>query len=160
RKRADKEARQANREKEIATEQRDRAELLVCAGKLAQAQLMWKDEKPIEALGFLDECQWNMRGWEHRHLWTLYNSNQATFRGHTHYVASVGWSPDGKRILSGSEDRTLKVCDADKGQELLSLKGHTFFVNSVAWSPDGKRILSGCEDTTLKVWDADKGQEL
>ena len=76
----------ASREKDRANEQRDRAELLVYAGKLAQAQLMWKDDKGAEALGFLDECQWNLRGWEHRHLWTLYNSNQVTFRGHIDMV--------------------------------------------------------------------------
>jgi eukaryotic-like serine/threonine-protein kinase len=94
----------ANREKDQANKQRDRAELLVYAGKLAQAQLMWKDDKGAEALDLLDECQWNLRGWEHRHLWTLYNSNHVTFRGHTAQVNSVAWCPDGKRIFSGSGD--------------------------------------------------------
>jgi len=82
-----------------------------------------------------------------------------SLKGHTSVVSSVAWSPDGKRILSGSGDNTLKVWDAETGQELLSLKGHTGHVRSVAWSPDGKRILSGSGDNTLKVWDADQGQE-
>jgi WD40 repeat protein len=72
----------------------------------------------------------------------------------------VAWSPDGKRMLSGSHDHTVKVWDAEKGQEVLSFKGHTEYVNSVAWSPDGKRILSGSGDKTLKVWDARTGQEV
>ena len=53
----------------------------------------------------------------------------------------------------------MKVWDADKGTEILTLKGHTGRVTSVAFSPDGKRIVSGSEDSTVKVWDADKGTE-
>jgi len=81
-------------------------------------------------------------------------------KGHTGYVTSVSFSPDGKRILTGSWDKTAKVWDAQKGTEVLALKGHTDFVTSVSFSPDGKRILTGSQDTTAKVWDADKGTEV
>jgi WD40 repeat protein len=66
----------------------------------------------------------------------------------------VSYSPDGKRIVSGSEDNTLKVWDAATGQETLTLTGHMGEVTSVAFSPDGTRIVSGSWDKTLKVWDA------
>ena len=72
----------------------------------------------------------------------------------------MAFSPDGKRIVTGSQDRTVKVWDAATGQELLSLKGHTSCVTSVAFSPDGKRIVSGSQDKTVKVWDAATGQEI
>ena len=55
----------------------------------------------------------------------------------------MAFSPDGKRIVSGSRDKTVKVWDAATGQETLTLKGHTGSVSSVAFSPDGKRIVSG-----------------
>ncbi len=83
-----------------------------------------------------------------------------SLKGHREIVRSVAWSPDGKRILTGSDDKTAKVWDAEKGQELLSLKGHTNTVWSVAWSPDGKRIVTGSGDKTAKIWDAQKGQEV
>ena len=55
----------------------------------------------------------------------------------------MAFSPDGKRIVSGSQDKTVKVWDAQHRQETLTLKGHTGWVSSVAFSPDGKRIVSG-----------------
>ena len=68
-------------------------------------------------------------------------------------------SPDGKRIVSGSVDNTVKVWDADKGTEIAHPQGAHRPVTSVAFSPDGKRIVSGSQDKTVKVWDADKGTE-
>ena len=55
--------------------------------------------------------------------------------------------------MSGSYDNTLKVWDAQTGQEPLTLKGHSDAVTSVSFSPDGKRIVSGSDDKTVKVWD-------
>src|SRR5438105_565359 len=87
----------------------------------------------------------------------------ATLTGHTDSVWSVAFSPDGKRIVSGGRDQTVKVWDAQTGTETLSLKGHTDWVNSVAFSPDGKRIASGSggglnKTGEVKVWDAQTGK--
>jgi WD40 repeat protein len=75
-------------------------------------------------------------------------------------VYSVAWSPDGKRLATGSEDKTAKVWDAATGKELLTLSGHSAPVNSIAWSPDGKRLATGSDDKTAKVWDAATCKEL
>ena len=72
----------------------------------------------------------------------------------------MAFSPDGRWIVSGSYDKTLKVWDATTGREMLTLKGHTKSVSSVAFSPDGKRIASGGYDSTVKVWDATTGREM
>jgi WD40 repeat protein len=86
------------------------------------------------------------------------------FRGHNgdfaSRVLSVTFSPDGSRIVSGGDDRTVKVWDATSGQHVLDLEGHTQRVTSVAVSPDGGRVASGSEDKTVKVWDAATGQAL
>ena len=66
-----------------------------------------------------------------------------TLKGHSGTVYSVAFSPDGKRLATGSGDRTVKLWDAATGQELLTLKGHSDNVYSVAFSPDGKRLATG-----------------
>jgi WD40 repeat protein len=89
-------------------------------------------------------------------------------------VNSLIFSPDGKRIVSASNDDTIKVWDAETGREIRTLRGHKHVpqpgmplpvilegdVWAVAFSPDGKRIVSGSNDDTIKVWDAETGRVL
>jgi formylglycine-generating enzyme required for sulfatase activity len=83
-----------------------------------------------------------------------------TLKGHSHYVTSVSFSPDGRQIVSGSADNKVKLWDAESGEELRTLNGHTSSVRSVAFSPDGRRIVSGSLDQTIKLWDSESGDEL
>ena len=80
-------------------------------------------------------------------------------------VASANFSPDGKRIVTGSWDSSARVWDADSGADLLKLAGddgHTAFVNSAVFSPgpEGSRILTSSDDGTAKVWDSKTGKVL
>jgi hypothetical protein len=75
-------------------------------------------------------------------------------------VRSVAFAPDGRRLLSGGDDATLRVWDAESGQEIRAFAGHHGWVWSVAFAPDGRRLLSGSNDGTLRLWDAETGQQL
>ena len=75
-----------------------------------------------------------------------------TLEGHSSVVNSVAYSPDGTKIISGSDDATIKIWEANTGQCLKTLKGHSDDVESVAYSPDGTKIISGSDDPTIKIW--------
>ncbi|KAI9460067.1 WD40-repeat-containing domain protein [Boletus coccyginus] len=80
-------------------------------------------------------------------------SAQLSFRGHADWVRSVAVSTDGRWIVSGSDDSTIRVWDAETGLEVSDPLEHSGFVVSVAFSPDGKIIVSGSSDTTIRAWD-------
>jgi WD40 repeat protein len=82
--------------------------------------------------------------------------------GHTAYVAAVAFSPEGKVLASGSEDRTVKLWDWQSGGLLRTLAGHPYSVNSVACSPAGTRLACGSgqsfEVGEVRLWDCQTGE--
>ncbi|AOX00430.1 hypothetical protein BJP34_14050 [Moorena producens PAL-8-15-08-1] len=79
-------------------------------------------------------------------------------QGYTADVTEIAFSPDGKQIISGSDDGTVRLWNTETGQLIHTLEGHTDDVNGIAFSPDGKQILSGSYDDTLRLWDTETGQ--
>ncbi|MEB3324629.1 MAG: TIR domain-containing protein, partial [Cyanobacteriota bacterium] len=75
-------------------------------------------------------------------------------------VRSVAWSGDGRRVVSGGDDGTLRLWDAASGRELAVLEGHKGRVSSVGWSGDGRRVVSGGADGTVRLWEAESGRPL
>ncbi|CCA76432.1 related to WD40-repeat protein (notchless protein), partial [Serendipita indica DSM 11827] len=84
-----------------------------------------------------------------------------TLRGHGGGIWAVAISPCGGCIASGSEDKTIRLWDAETGKQIgQPLEGHTGQVNSVTFSPDGCRIVSGAGDNTVRLWDAKTGEQI
>jgi WD40 repeat protein len=85
---------------------------------------------------------------------------QHTITGHEDAVLSVAFSPDGKTIVSGSSDQTVRVWDAATGVEQHKITGHEGSVTSVTFSPNGKTIVSQDMFNTSYIWDVDTGARL
>ncbi len=80
----------------------------------------------------------------------------ATLKGHGDAIYAVAFTPDGKYVVSGSGDRTVKVWDSATGKDLKSYggaSGHQNLVLSVSISADGGLIASGGADNKAMLWD-------
>ena len=87
---------------------------------------------------------------------TRWSAHVTTMEGHTSEVRGVDYSPDSKRVVTGCQDRTIRLWDAHTGGEILVLK-QEHFVMSIAFSPNGKDILAGLSNGKVFVLDAQTG---
>ncbi|KZP10859.1 WD40 repeat-like protein [Athelia psychrophila] len=84
-----------------------------------------------------------------------------TLEGHESDVRAVAYSPDGKHIVSGSADDTIRIWDAETGEAVgEQLRGHSSSIMAIAYSPDGRHIVSGSWDGTIRIWDAETGESV
>jgi WD40 repeat protein len=107
-------------------------------------------------------------------VWELASGREiAILTGHTSYINALDFSPDGRRLVTASSDRTLKLWEVPGGREVLTLRGHRRPITAVGFSPDGRRIVSATGIDPLsfmsvgvfldfpaevKVWDASPGR--
>jgi hypothetical protein len=82
----------------------------------------------------------------------------ATLLGHEDWVNSAQFSPDGKRIVTASSDKTARLWETESGKLLATLQGHEDWVNGAQFSPDGKRIVTASSDKAARLWEAESGK--
>jgi WD40 repeat protein len=83
-----------------------------------------------------------------------------SFEGHVSTVNTVAVFPDGRRMMTGSSDRTLRLWDLKDGAVLKKMRGHDYWIRAVAVSRDGQLIASSDDDGKLIIWHGDTGESL
>ncbi|MDJ0589932.1 MAG: WD40 repeat domain-containing protein [Pleurocapsa sp. MO_226.B13] len=94
-------------------------------------------------------------------LWDLQTGEPwLTLFGHKQWVYALAIAPNGKTLVSGSEDKTIRIWHLATGDLIQTLTGHQAAVRVIAIAPDGQTIISGSEDRTIKLWDIETGKLL
>lgn len=82
------------------------------------------------------------------------------FFGHTDAVRDALWNKDESKVLTRSDDNTVRIWDADSTEQLAILRGHEKSITSMAWSKDESKVLTASMDNTARIWEAATGEEL
>ncbi|MCI0389092.1 MAG: WD40 repeat domain-containing protein, partial [Acidobacteria bacterium] len=161
----------AVKQRNRADEQRARAEQQeetnrrnLYAAEMNLAGQAWEDAGIPRMMDLLNNHvpkpgQEDLRGFEWYYLWGLGNGELRSIR-HGNLNTTAAFFPDNRRLVTGGDDRVVRVWDVVTGQQLMSLSGHTDNILSVAVSPDGQTLASASYDQTAKLWNAVTSQEM
>ncbi len=144
----------------------DEAILLSAGGvtqlNLRKKQVQWEIDCPVECGAMSPDQRLLAVVWEQQiYLWDLANRRLLQhLAGHQKAINHVALSSQGRLVVSGSQDETLRLWDGFSGREQRLLEEPTGEVISVAVTADGRKVISGSQDGTIRVWDGLSGEEL
>jgi WD40 repeat protein/tRNA A-37 threonylcarbamoyl transferase component Bud32 len=105
--------------------------------------------------------QKDLRGFEWRYLWSLCRGDQvAILDGHKGSVGCVVFSPDGRKLASGGEDRFVRIWDIEARPVRQTLGPFGEAVVALAFSADGQRLTGGSANADLSAWNAESGKRV
>jgi WD40 repeat protein len=97
---------------------------------------------------------------EYLKIWDAKTGKLVANLKHTHEVFSLAWTADGKTLISGSLDPSIRTWNTTTWQQIAVLTGHTTIVYGIAISPNGRILASASYDNTARLWNLETGQPI
>ncbi len=114
-------------------------------GRTGHAVELLEQQIPADDQPDLRSLEWYL-------AWQECHSEKAVLRGHRGPVNALAYSPDGARLVSASDDRTVRIWDAVTLELQATLTDHNDAVQGVTFSPDGETLATASDDQTVRVW--------
>jgi WD40 repeat protein/serine/threonine protein kinase/tetratricopeptide (TPR) repeat protein len=121
--------------------------------------LLWMIESWRSAIA-ADDPAWQHAARANLAAWQPHHPRLKAVLSHPSPVDAAAFSPDGKLVVTGSDDRTARLWDVATARQIGPPLRHEGEVMGVAFSPDGKAILTGSQDKTARLWDAASGKSI
>jgi WD40 repeat protein len=119
--------------------------------------MAWQEQGSQQSLDPWQSPSNKTKYWERAFFLREVKWIKQTLVGHSGWVQSVAFSPNGQLIASGSYDNTIRLWNPATGFLYRLLEGHLGLVSSITFSLDGQLLASGSYDTTVRVWDPKTG---
>jgi hypothetical protein len=150
----------AEKQRKIAESEIEATRKSLYYNQIALINSEYKNGNTADVQKLLQECPQDLRNWEYEYLHHISDQARMTLIGHEGLVRCVAFTPDGSKVVSGGQDKTIRIWDVKTGKELVIIKAHDEYVSSIAISPNGRQIASASADKTVKLWDFENGNLL
>jgi len=150
---------EANEARANAEANHKRASELLYISDLRRAQTEWEDGNPDRVLSLLarHRSEEQLKDFEWYYWLSRCAAGATALKGHRQIVNSVNYSVDGKWVISGSYDGTIKIWNVKSKKMIHDLKGHKSAVMDACFHPNNQQVASVSQDGTIRIWNLMEG---
>jgi WD40 repeat protein len=130
------------------------SQAVVWTRRKAPPRVLHADENDVWAVAVSADGGHVATGDVHGHVrvWHVRSGAAVELNGHTGTIRSLAFSPNGKSLVTASDDETARIWDVSTGRSLAELRGHGDLVESATFAPNGKTVVTSGQDGTIRVW--------
>ncbi|ETO09015.1 hypothetical protein RFI_28370 [Reticulomyxa filosa] len=112
-----------------------------------------------------DKSNWTIQQYDetlknYPNLHKMMEDHSSFNEGHLHAIYEAKFSPDGTKVVSCSNDNTIRIWDVSSGHEILKLTAQANWVKRAQFSPDNSKVVFCSGSKTIKIWDLPFGRDL